>query len=157
QTPAAAAEERERVFGYRETAEGLIERGRGARGVLGLDIKTDEKLEAEIREHGADYLKWLKRRDRWKYELITTVAWGEETESELAASYLWEAGLTPEEREEYIGTGFWRKGAGAAFRALSPRGRLEGLERALEIHNHYEQITNYNPRVGEIEYQRAPP
>jgi len=156
-TPAAAAEERERVFGYRETAEGLIERGKGARGVLGLDIKTDEKLEAEIREHGAGYLKWLKRRDRLKYELITLKTFGTETEKEVAASYLWESGLTPEEREEYIGTGLGRKGAGAAFRDLSPRERLEGIGRALEIHYHNEQISNYLPRVGEIEYTRIPP
>ncbi|MHC4601945.1 MAG: hypothetical protein ACYS6W_01300 [Planctomycetota bacterium] len=161
-TSAAAAEERERVSGYRETAEGLIERGRGARGVLGLDIETQEKLAAEIREYGADYLNWLKRRDRLKYELITATTFGAEREKEYAAMHLWRAGFTPEEYENFV-EGRLAEGMPVFYEGLSQQEKLIGLKRgagrlfggtgATVIIE--DKSTNYYPRVGPYEAHRV--
>ena len=154
-TPAAAAEERARVMGYRETAEGLIERGKGARGVFGLDIETREKLETETREYGAVYLNWLKRRNRLKYELITTTTFGAEREKEYAAMLLWREGFTPEEHKTFVAERL-AEDRPVFYEGLSPQEKLAGLERGAKrlsdetgapifIDSH---DTIYCPRVG---------
>lgn len=84
-TPQAAEEERQRVSGFRRTAEAQMEMAAGGAGVFETMVTQRDQMQATIREYGKRYLEYLRRTDRLKYEKIKTVGLSEELEYERAA------------------------------------------------------------------------
>lgn len=149
-TPAAAAEEIQRVIGYRETAEGALERTRGAAGRLKLLVDAEEQRKARIREFGATYLDLLRRRDRVKYEKIKAFGLGEEAEKELAAQALWQTIQPWEGSLATRGSPYYQQKK-PSWRGVPLEERLAGLEGATVtiINNHYDNSMQYNPVGGD--------
>ena len=161
QTEEAAEAEHQRVLAYRETAEGKLERAKGTAGQFGLIVSDEEKSQTVLRKYGADYLNYLRRNDRLKYEKIKALGLGEEKEKELAAKELWQTTQPKEDFGESL-TDLYMPGGPAHTKPgwddLTTAEQVGGVEKSATtiINNHYSNDLNLYPTAGSDPANRNP-
>jgi hypothetical protein len=148
-SPEAAQEEQKRAAEYRGTAEVTLEQAKGGAGLFELNVSRKEELKTAIREYGKQYLEYIRRADRLKYEKLQLLP--EEYRYERAALELWQQ-IQPEIMVETPALGLpGMPGGIPAGRHLEKPGwgnlteeeRLAGVEQAARTVN-INYITNFN-------------